>query len=124
MRVARSLRGKIQRDATPDWSSLEDLLASPLCSQFTWMFKVDLEDGTRIDAYKHRWTRSYLHLSRDGRTYYVIWRDDEYDDASFREVEPDAAILAAFADSEHYGPTAAERAALRAAVRRARARRA
>jgi len=122
MEIARSIRGRMARGATPDWTSLEKLLGDELCSHFMWMCEVDLEDGTRIDAYKHRWTRRYLHLSKDGRTYAYIWRDDDYDDACYREVEPEAAILAAFAGWESCRPTESERAALQEAVRSARAR--
>ena len=122
MAIIRSIRGKLRPGATTDWTSLEKLLGGELCSHFMWMSGVDLEDGTRIDAYKHRWTRCYLHLSKEGRTYDYIWRDDDYDDGCYREVEPEAAIFAAFAGWESCRPTESERAALHVAVRTVRAR--
>jgi hypothetical protein len=36
---------------------------------FMWMFRVELDDGTKVEAYKHSWTRQYLHLDADGRGY-------------------------------------------------------
>ena len=32
-----------------------------------WMFEVELEDGRKLHAYKHWWTRGYIHLTLDGR---------------------------------------------------------
>jgi len=86
------------------------------------MFQVELEDGTCLDAYKHRWTRCYFHLSQGGRAYSYVWRDDDHRDASYREIEPDAAIQAVFADWECCSPTVTERTALRVALRKARAK--
>ena len=31
-------------------------------ADFMWMFEVELEDGTKAQAYKHRWTRRYLYI--------------------------------------------------------------
>lgn len=36
------------------------------------MGTVQLVDGTRLQVYKHYWTRRYLHLSEDGRTFVFV----------------------------------------------------
>jgi hypothetical protein len=51
--------------------------------RFIWMFEIELEDGTRLDAYKHGRTRNYLHLDNRGRAF--IYRKD----GRYEEVEPD-----------------------------------
>lgn len=33
---------------------------------------VQLADGTRLQMYKHYWTRGYLHLSEDGRAFVFV----------------------------------------------------
>jgi hypothetical protein len=37
-----------------------------------WMGTVQLTDGTRIQVYKHYWTRDYLHLADDGRAFVFV----------------------------------------------------
>jgi hypothetical protein len=39
---------------------------------FMWMFRDFLDDGTVVEAYKHSWTRQYLHLDSNGRAYEFI----------------------------------------------------
>jgi hypothetical protein len=56
-------RGKVRQCESPHWTPLVNLLAG----SFMWMYEVELDDGTRVHAYKHRWTRCYLHLSCDGQ---------------------------------------------------------
>ena len=56
-----------------------------------WMFEVELEDGRRVHAYKHWWTRRYLHLSLDGCAFAYI-RPGCYSNEDpdwYREVEPE-----------------------------------
>jgi hypothetical protein len=102
---------------SPDWSALEELLgADALCGQFMWMHDVLLDDGTVLNAYKHRITRRYFHLADDGRAF-VYTTDDRY-----HEVDPHAAIKAVFAGWERHGTTQEERTALRAALRAAATR--
>jgi hypothetical protein len=119
MKAARSIRGTRRRGATPDWGPLEELLGDELCGHFMWMFGVDLEDGTRLNAYKHRWTRCYFHLAGDGRAFYYV--SGGIDDGHYRELGPRVAIRAVFRDWECCRPTASERMALRAALAKARA---
>lgn len=60
----------------PDWEPLRAIVAS-IVDDFMWMFEVELEDGRRLQAYKHYWTRRYLHLDDDGRAF-VFTRADDY----------------------------------------------
>jgi len=60
------IEGEMRQYDTPDWRPLEDVLCSgDLSAHFMWMTDIELEDGTIINAYKHRWTRQYLHLAED-----------------------------------------------------------
>jgi len=52
-------------------------LAPALIDDFMWMFEVEPEKGARIHAYKHRWTRRYLHLDCEGRAF-VYTEDGRY----------------------------------------------
>jgi hypothetical protein len=49
---------------------------------FMWMFEAEYDDGTPLQAYKHRWTRRYIYLDEDGRAF------DEIPGYRFEEVEP------------------------------------
>ena len=59
------------------WSPLEIALGADMAGWFMWMHEVRLEDGTRVDAYKHRATRQYLHLAGDGQAM-AYGADDTY----------------------------------------------
>ena len=120
------MKGRMGRYDCPDWRALEALLgADELCAHFMWMFNVLLEDGTVLNAYKHRWTRCYFHLANDGRAFYYatgeLYGDDLDAEDVYAEVDPHTAIKAVFADWECCKPTPQERRALRAALRRAAA---
>ena len=74
---------------TPVWQPLLDLAPDHI-DDFMWMFEVELEDGRHLHAYKHWWTRRYIHLTLDGRAF-VFEQPDSYsdDDPSwYREAEP------------------------------------
>lgn len=72
----------VQRDR-PEWGPLVTFLGETFAEDFMWMYEVRLDDGQRIDAYKHVDTRRYLHLTADGRLYgYVEGR-------RYREVDRD-----------------------------------
>ena len=47
-------------------------LAPDHVGDFMWMGTVQLVDGTRLQMYKHYWTRDYLHLSEDGRAFVFV----------------------------------------------------
>lgn len=43
------------------WPPLLELVPDYV-PDFMWMYEVELEDGTVLQAYKHRWTRRYLYI--------------------------------------------------------------
>jgi hypothetical protein len=115
MNSDRILAGTIRQGDVPNWTSLENLLGFDLlCGHFMWMFDVELEDGTILDAYKHRWTRCYFHLASDGRAFYFTAN------GRYCEVDPHRAIVGVFKDWACCEPTEAEEAALEDALSRAR----
>jgi hypothetical protein len=63
----------------PNWQPLLNLLAG----DFMWMFDVELEDGRCVHAYKHYWTRRYIHLADDGSAFVYV------DPRRYEEVEPE-----------------------------------
>jgi hypothetical protein len=67
----KAIRGRILRVDAPEWEPLLNL-APDLVVDFMWMYTVQLTDGTRLQAYKHYWTRNYLHLSEDGRAFVFV----------------------------------------------------
>lgn len=113
MRARGLIEGESRQYDKPDWGPLEDLLCSDqLCAHFMWMGDLELEDGTIVNEYKHRWTRQYLHLAGDGRAF--SYRGERW----YHEVDRTLAIGAVFVDWEGCEPTPEERAALRAALRK------
>jgi hypothetical protein len=97
VRTGFYVRGEMRQCVSPDWSALEELLgADVLCAQFMWMHDVLLDDGTVLNAYKHRLTRCYFHLADDGRAFVYIT------DGLYREVDRHAAIKAVFAGWERH----------------------
>lgn len=52
----------------PEWEPLLNF-APDHVGDFMWMYMVVLTDGTRLQAYKHYWTRDYLHLDNEGRAF-------------------------------------------------------
>jgi hypothetical protein len=77
----RGLKGRSAGDCQPEWEPLLDL-APEHVADFTWMAAEELSDGTRLQIYKHYWTRGYLHLDGDGRAF-VFVEPDRYE-----EIEP------------------------------------
>lgn len=74
MTTRRIQAGEITGTDEPDWEPLIALMAPELVGSFMWMFPVTLADGTRLEAYKHRWTRRYLYLDAELRAW--GYRDD------------------------------------------------
>lgn len=73
-RKPRPIRGEmLNKYDEPNWEPLLQL-ARVYIDEFMWMFAVELEDGTELQAYKHYWTRRYIHLDDRGRAFYFIWR--------------------------------------------------
>ena len=82
--------------AEPDWQPLIDLLAS----EFMWMHAVPLDDGRTLHAYKHRWTRRYIHLTADGHAF-----EPEGAGAGYREADPFRVLYEALGtERECWGP--------------------
>jgi hypothetical protein len=67
----KPIRGKWLRVDAPEWEPLLNLAPDHVVD-FMWMGTVQLVDGTRLQAYKHYWTRRYLHLSEDGRAFVFV----------------------------------------------------
>ncbi|HEX3240754.1 MAG TPA: hypothetical protein VHR18_11560 [Solirubrobacterales bacterium] len=57
----------------PVWEPLLGL-ARIYVDEFMWMCEVELETGTRLQAYKHYWTRRYLYLDGEGKAW--LYRED------------------------------------------------
>jgi hypothetical protein len=55
----------------PEWEPLLNFAPDHVVD-FMWMGTIQLTDGTRLQVYKHYWTREYLHLSEDGRTFVFV----------------------------------------------------
>lgn len=64
-------RGRTLPVDVPEWEPLLNF-APDHVGDFMWMETVQLTDGTRLQVYKHYWTRRYLHLSEDGRTFVFV----------------------------------------------------
>jgi hypothetical protein len=97
----------------PDWRPLIDLVGIELAAWFMWMSEIELDDDTRVHAYKHICTRRYFHLAVDGRAYVYVPR------YRYREINRQEAINIAFECWKELCPQE-EHDAIRAALRRAR----
>jgi len=64
----RGIKGKVVRAYAPEWEPLLDLAPTHV-GDFMWMGSVELRDKTRLQLYKHYWTRNYLDLDGDGRAF-------------------------------------------------------
>jgi hypothetical protein len=81
----------------PNWEPLLRL-ARVYVEEFMWMFAVELEDGTELQAYKNYWTRRYLHLAEDGRAFFYMWKEisdpgEEEDELSEYQEIPEEELL-------------------------------
>jgi hypothetical protein len=65
----------------PEWEPLLNLAPDHVID-FMWMFALQLTDGTRVQAYKHYWTRNYLHLDNEGRAFVYAGKE------RYEEVNP------------------------------------
>jgi hypothetical protein len=78
----RKLRkGRMLPIYEPEWEPLLNF-APDHVGDFMWMFAVELTDGTRLQAYKHYWTRNYLHLDTGGRAFIYAGKE------RYEEVNP------------------------------------
>jgi hypothetical protein len=79
-RIKKRLPGKEPSGLRPDWRPLLEFAPDEV-PDFMWMFRDFLEDGSVVEAYKHSWTRQYLHLDSNGRAYVFVG-------AGYEEVDP------------------------------------
>ena len=71
MAKSKPKRGRVLPVDAPEWEPLLNFAPDHVID-FMWMGTIQLTDGTRIQAYKHYWTRDYLHLSEDGRAFVYV----------------------------------------------------
>jgi hypothetical protein len=67
----KPIRGRPLRIQAPEWEPLLNLALDHV-HDFMWMYSIELKDGTRLQVYKHYWTREYLHLAEDGRAFVYV----------------------------------------------------
>lgn len=78
----RKLRkGRMLSLREPEWEPLLNF-APDHVGDFMWMYALQLTDGTRLQAYKHYWTRNYLHLDDEGRAFVYVGKE------RYEEVNP------------------------------------
>ena len=61
--------GEIVQGEEPVWEPLLRAVGERLTGTFMWMYEVELEDGLRLHAYKHIWTRCYVFLTEESQAY-------------------------------------------------------
>jgi hypothetical protein len=83
-------KGREIQGEHPDWRPLLTAVGQVLAADFMWMYEVRLADGRLVQAYKHRYTRCYVHLAADG-TAFVYEPSSRY-----RVVRPVRAFMGAF----------------------------
>lgn len=110
---SKTIAGEMVQGDRPNWKPLEVMVGEELAGEFMWMFQVDLADGTAAHAYKHIWTRRYLHLGEDGRTFAFT------SSGGYRTVDPFDLLLAVFDGWECLTDEQADVGALRTALRQA-----
>jgi hypothetical protein len=115
------VKGRVVQANTPAWKTLEDFVGEDLAGRFMWMFEVELDDGVRMDAYKERWTRGYLHLAEDGRAFEYAGPARGEDVGNYHEVERADALIDVFESRRHDLFTPEDEAELEKALRRAAA---
>jgi hypothetical protein len=74
----RTIKGVMTQGDTPDWKPLENTVGYDLAGDFMWMFEVTLEDGRRLQAYKHIDTRRYVHLDAEGEALVYVDGGERY----------------------------------------------
>jgi hypothetical protein len=63
------LRGWHSQHSEPVWDPLVAVVGERLAERFMWMHEDELDDGSALHAYKHCFTRRYLHLTEDRQAY-------------------------------------------------------
>jgi hypothetical protein len=84
----KRFRGEMVEPPHPlNWKPLVEL-AGKQAEDFMLMFDVELKNGPRLTAFKHWWTRAYIHLARDGRAFVYESERDLDKPGWYREVDP------------------------------------
>jgi len=85
----RPRKGRVVNYEHPVWEPLIRFVPEHM-GDFMWMHEVELEDGTRLHAYKHWDTRRYLHLDHGSRAFVFVWDEsrDVEEPSEYEEVEP------------------------------------
>lgn len=58
---------------TPNWAPLEALSPADGLGDWMWMRRCTDAEGKVIESYKHRVTRSYIHLDHHGNAWNFEW---------------------------------------------------
>lgn len=74
---ADGIAGERIRCTEPDWEPLRNLLDDEVVEGFMWMGEIALENGTKLQIFKHRWSRRSIHLSSSGEAYYYDWEPED-----------------------------------------------
>jgi hypothetical protein len=85
MSRARRVRGRTVQYESPEWQPLLEFAPAHV-DDFMWMHEVELHRNHRVHAFKHIWTRRYIHLDHEGRAF-AYCGDDLY-----QEVDPVALL--------------------------------
>jgi len=70
MAKPRKRKGEMSCPDEPFWEPLLGLVGFEVTGDFMYMFQVEMRDGTKLHAYKHRDTRRYIHLTDRGEAWY------------------------------------------------------
>lgn len=108
-----SIAGDLGQGDRPNWEPLEAMIGEELAGEFMWMFQVDLADGMAVHAYKHIFTRRYMHIGEDGRTLAFTYS------GRYRPIDPFDLLMAVFDGWERLVDDKADVEALRSALRQA-----
>lgn len=65
--------GEVVNWDKPNWDPLLGL-ARVYVDEFMWAYEAELENGVRVHAFKHYWTRRYLFLDEQGKAW--LYRED------------------------------------------------
>jgi hypothetical protein len=90
----RKLRkGRTLPAREPEWEPLLNFAPDHVID-FTWMYAVELTDGTRLQAYENRRTDRLLHLDSAGRAYALVRKASckIEEPGEFEEVNPQLAL--------------------------------
>lgn len=84
--------GEVVQCKEPNWQPLLNL-APVFVDGFMWMHEIELKGGLRVHAFKHYWTRRYVHLGVDGTAYVFV------DSGQYKKVEAGPLLVEALHDS-------------------------